>query len=315
MYYIGIDLGGTNIAAGIVDEKGQIIYKSKRPTLSGRPIEEVVKDMAGLSFDMINSAGLDISQIKAIGVGSPGTVDSDRGVIVYSNNLRMDNVPLRKMLAEYFEDKPINIENDANVASYGEYILDGKNEKSFVFITLGTGIGSGVIIDNRLYRGFNGAGAELGHMIINMNGTRCTCGNCGCWEAYASVTALIRQTKTAMQEDHESLMNEWVNEHGTVNGRTAFECAKAGDKTAESVVKKYQEYIACGLINVLNIFQPEKIVVGGGISKEGGYLLDRVKEITYTGDYNKYLKKTEICIAKEKNDAGIIGAALIERSC
>lgn len=308
--YLGIDIGGTNIAAGLVDKDGKIIYKSSTPTLADRPIEEIVDDMICLCYDVADKADYSIDDVEAIGIGCPGTVDNDNGVIVYSNNIVMDHVRLGEMIQTKL-GKPVNIENDANAAALGEYIVNGNNAKSFVFITLGTGVGGGVIIDGKLYRGFNFAGGELGHIIIQSeNGLVCTCGNHGCWEAYASVTALISQTKDAMLSDSSSLMNKWMRDNGKISGRTAFECAKQGDRTAQRVVEQYIRYVGSGLVSILNIFQPEQILIGGGISKEGEYLLKPLREFVYAGDYNKHMSKTKINAASLFNDAGIIGAAL-----
>lgn len=172
-------------------------------------------------------------------------------------------------------------------------------------------MGGGVIIDGKPYRGFNCAGGELGHIVINADGDEiCSCGNKGCWEAYASVTALIRQTNRAMQSDSSSMMHKWIQENGEVSGRIAFDCAKMGDKTAKTVVEQYIRYVSYGLISILNIFQPSKILIGGGISKEGDYLLNPLRKYVYAGDYNKYREKTKIEAATLFNDAGIIGAAL-----
>ena len=308
--YIGIDLGGTNIAAGVVDETGNIMYKSSIPTLAQRPVEEIVEDMANLCVDIVNDADCSISDIKSVGVGCPGTVDNKSGVIAYSCNLKMKNTELRAMLEKKL-GKTVNLENDANAAALGEYAVNGDNADSLVLITLGTGVGGGVIIDGKPYRGFNCAGGELGHIIINADGEeQCSCGNKGCWETYASVTALIRQTKQAMQADSNSMMHKWVKENGEASGRTAFDCAKMGDKTAKVVVEQYIRYVSYGLISILNIFQPSKILIGGGISKEGDYLLNPLREYVYAGDYNKYREKTKIEAATLFNDAGIIGAAL-----
>ncbi|MEI3116065.1 MAG: ROK family protein [Eubacteriales bacterium] len=308
--YIGIDLGGTNIAAGVVDEAGKIIYKASVPTLAQRPIEEIVEDMADLCVDIVDGANCSIADIKAVGIGCPGTVDNKSGVIAYSCNLKMKNTELRAMLEKRL-GKRINLENDANAAALGEYAVNGDNADSFVLITLGTGVGGGVIIDGKPYRGFNCAGGELGHIIINAEGEEeCSCGNKGCWEAYASVSALIRQTKRAMQSDISSMMHKWVQENGEVSGRTAFDCAKMGDRAATAVVEQYIRYVGTGLISILNIFQPSKILIGGGISKEGDYLLNPLRKYVYAGDYNKYREKTKIEAATLFNDAGIIGAAL-----
>ena len=309
MYYLGIDFGGTNIAAGIVDEKGNIIKKDSTPTLKERDSEEIINDMINVSLKVLKDANLTISDIEGVGVGCPGIVDNKCGIIKHLSNIGMTNFPLRERLSQVFKTR-INIENDANAAALGEYKRYGENSNSFIFVTLGTGIGGGIIIDGKIYSGFNGAGAEIGHMKIEINGIPCPCGCDGCWEQYASVTALIRNTKEAMDKNPQSMMHKWVKENGKVSGRTAFECAKAGDETAKEVVDNYIKYLATGLISIINVFQPERIVIGGGISKEGDYLLNPIKQIVYDCKYNNYVEKTKIEIARLFNDAGIIGAAL-----
>ncbi len=310
MLYLGIDLGGTNIAAGIVDETGKILRQGSTPTKAERNVEEIVKDMAKLCKDLVAEEGLSMDDIESIGLGCPGTVDNAGGEIAYANNLAMKHTPLRKMLEEYFPGKRINLENDANAAAYGEYIVNGKGAKSFIFITLGTGVGGGIVLDGKIYRGFNCAGAELGHITLVSGGEPCTCGHLGCWESYASVTALIRQTKAAMEKDPDTAMHQWVAENGEVCGKTAFDCAQAGDRTAQAVVDQYITYVADGLFSILDIFQPEKISIGGGISKQGDYLLNPILDFIAKNDYNRYMPKTKIEIATLFNDAGIIGAAL-----
>ena len=307
--YIGIDLGGTNIAAGIVDESGKIICKESLPTLRERGNDAIVADMARICEILVEKSGLLMSDIKAVGIGCPGTVDNERGVVVYSNNIVMEDYPLVAKFREYI-DLPVNIENDANAAAFGEYISTASDKKSFVLITLGTGVGGGIILDGKLWRGFNGAGAELGHTSIVMNGAPCTCGRRGCFEAYASVTALISQTKSAMAENPDSLMNKIAAENGKVNGRTSFDCARMGDSAAIAVRDKYIEYIAEGVVNIINTLQPEVFVIGGGISREGDTILTPLKQIVYKNDFNKYMPKTEIRMAKLFGDAGIVGAAL-----
>lgn len=307
--YIGIDLGGTNIAAGIVDEGGKVLHKASIPTMKEREYTEIVKDMAMLSEKILDETGMSLDNIQAIGIGSPGTVDNKRGMVVYSNNIVMHNVEMVNEFRKYIT-KPINIENDANAAAYGEYIASGANAESFVFMTLGTGVGGGIVLNGKIYRGFNSAGAELGHASIVIDGKRCTCGKKGCLEAYASVTALIEQTEEAIEKNPNSMMREWVKENGKASGRTAFECAKAGDEVAINVRDQYIRYVAEGVSNLVNIFQPELFVIGGGISKEGDTLLNPIKEFAYENDFNKHMPKTEIRIAQLFNDAGIVGAAM-----
>ncbi len=307
--YVGIDLGGTNIAVGLVSDEGKIIAKDSTPTLLPRDYTEIVKDMAELINKLLENNGVAVSDLKGIAIGCPGTIDAKKGEVAYANNLKMHHTPVAAELKKYF-DLPVNMLNDADAAAFGEYSINGDGVDSFVFITLGTGVGGGVVLNKKVYNGFNGAGGELGHTTLVYGGIPCNCGNVGCWEAYASVTALILQTKEAMEKNPDSLMHQLAEKEGKVSGRTAFDAAKAGDSAAEGVVKQYFEYVAAGLVSIINIFQPQKLIIGGGISKEGDYLLNPVKEYCYAHDYNKYLEKTQISIATLFNDAGIIGAAL-----
>lgn len=309
MYYIGVDLGGTNIAVGVVTEEGKIIATDSVPTLAEREYPEIVADMAMVCKRVVEKAGLEMKDIKAIGIGTPGSVDHKNGVVLYANNLKFENTPLAEELGKYF-DIPVRLENDANAAAFGEYVVNGKGTKDFVFITLGTGVGGGIIINEKLYTGFNGIGGELGHMTIMHGGKMCSCGNPGCWEAYASVTALIAQTKEAIEKNPDSLMAKLAEENGEVSGRTAFEAAKKGDAAGLAVVEKYREYVASGIMNIINIFQPERLMIGGGISREGEYLIAPIREYCQKFGYNKNIAKTDIQAATLFGDAGIVGAAL-----
>lgn len=310
--YIGVDIGGTNLAAGIVDEHGRITARDSLPTLRGRSSGEIITDIARLCRSLVDKAGLSMSDIKKIGAGCPGTIDTQTGTAVYVNNLKMEGVPLAAELERLLQ-KEVHLENDANAAAYGEYCIYGDGVKSFIMITLGTGVGSGIILDGKIYRGFNGAGGELGHMTLVSGGRRCSCGKDGCWEAYASVTALIAQTEEAIKENPQSLTARLAADRGKISGRTAFEAAKAGDRVGSDIVSRYAKYVADGIVSAVNIFQPEKIVIGGGISREGDYLLKPVAEIVKANDYNKYRPHTQLETAKLFNDAGIIGAALAAR--
>lgn len=310
--YIGIDLGGTNIAAGVVSEDGRIIIQGSVPTESGRPTEEIVKDMAELSKKLISDCGADISEVKGVGIGCPGTIDFAKGEVVYSNNIKMEHFPLTQEFKKHL-DLPVSVDNDANCAAMGEYVVNGNGADSFLFITLGTGVGSGLVLGGRLYRGFNSAAAEAGHMTLVSGGEMCTCGKAGCWEAYASVTALIRQTKAAMDANPDSLMKEFAQKEGKVSGKTSFDAAKAGDKTAQAVVAQYARYVADGIVSMENILQPEIIVIGGGISRQGDYLLDPIKKHVSEYRFNKFMPKTHITTATLFNDAGIIGAAMLAK--
>ena len=310
MYNIGIDLGGTNIAAGIVDENGQILIKHSVPTYKERPTDEIVADMAYLAKKLIDESGLNITEFSSVGIGCPGTIDSKSGEVVYSNNIPMEHYPMAQRFKEHL-NLPVIIDNDANCAALGEYTVNGNEAKVFILITLGTGVGSGVIIDGKIFHGFNGAAAELGHITLVSGGRQCTCGKEGCLESYASATALIEQTKVAMSANNDSIMHEIAKNEGKVSGRTAFDAAKQGDNTAIEVVNNYARYLADGIVSIENAFQPEVIAIGGGISKESEYLLKPVREYVQNNGFNKYMKKTEIVAAKLFNDAGIIGAAML----
>ena len=288
MYYIGIDLGGTNIAAGIVTEEGKIVVKDSVPTLSERPTDEIVTDMANLSKKLVQSIGIEMNEIKGIGIGCPGTIDFETGEIVYSNNIKINHYPLADKFKEHIP-LPVKVDNDANCAA----------------------LGGGVIINGKVFRGFNGAAGELGHMTIVSGGKMCTCGKEGCLESYASATALISQTKDALETHKDTIMHGIVKKEGKISGRTAFEAAKQGDEVAKKVVSNYERYLADGIVSIENIFQPEIIAIGGGISKEGDYLIEPIREYVYNTGFNKHMTKTKIVAAQLFNDAGIIGAAML----
>lgn len=310
--YIGIDLGGTNIAVGAVSDEGQLLKKASLPTLAGRSYQEIVSDMADLCRKVTADCG-GMSAVRAIGIGSPGAIDSEKGIVVFAGNLSMEKTPIAEEMRKHF-NIPVVLENDANAAAYGEYIACGDDADSFIFITLGTGVGGGIIINKKIYRGFNGAGAEIGHMTLKMGGKECNCGNSGCYEKYASVTALREQTEEAIKKNPDSIMKEWVQKHGHISGRTAFACALRGDRAAIEVRDNYIRYVAEGIVSVVNIFQPEMVVIGGGISREGDTLLNPIKEFVSKREFNKHMPKTDIRIARLFNDAGIVGAAMAAKT-
>lgn len=311
-YYAGIDLGGTNIKCGIVDEAGEIMIQESVPTHSERGLSYVTETMAGLVTRLAREAKIDV---KAVGVGSPGMIDGERGVVVYSNNLAWQNVPLAAELKKRLR-LPVRITNDANAAAYGEYACGAGNEyKSVVLITLGTGVGSGIVIDGKLFEGHCGAGAEFGHEVISFGGEKCTCGRRGCFEAYASATALIRQTKRSMEKDKQSMLWRLCGgDIGSVNGKTAFDGAAVGDKTAKRVVNNYLRYLSEGLANIANAFHPEAILIGGGISAQGENLTvplqKRVDKLML--GHGKYAS-VKILAATLGNDAGLVGAAMLAK--
>lgn len=314
MYTIGIDLGGTNIVASVVDDDYNIIGTSKTPTNSPRSADEIFDDIADVCEETVKAAGLTMEDIDSVGMGTPGTVNQD-GIIEFANNLAFNNVPARTMLAKRINkpEEKVFIENDANCAALGEaYAGCGNGAKDFVAVTLGTGVGSGVIIGGKIVNGVNYAGGECGHMVIVVDGEQCSCGRKGCWEAYASATALIRQTKKAMEEYPDSLMHKLAKEEGKVSGRTAFDAMRLGDIAGIKVVDDYIKYVACGLINIVNALQPEIICIGGGICNEGETLMKPLRRFVQSERYSIHSKiQTKIVKAELGNDAGVIGAALL----
>ncbi len=314
MYKIGVDLGGTNIAVGVIDNNYKIIGIGKAKTNIPRPAEEIFDDIVKCIYAACENAGIDISKVESIGIGTPGSCDKENGVILYANNLYFDHVPAVKLINDKIPGVKVYIENDANCAALGEALAgSGKGKKSFIAITLGTGVGGGVILDGKVLAGCNDAGGELGHITIKFDGEQCNCGRVGCFERYASATALVNQTKAAMEANKDSKM--WELCGGDINnagGRTAFDAMRAGDKCGKEVVDNYIRYIAIGTTDIVNIFQPEMICFGGGICNEGETLLAPLREYVAKWRYSKMQEKqTEICRATLGNDAGIIGAALV----
>ena len=317
MYRIGIDLGGTNIAAAIVNEEFRIVKKLSVPTGKEREAGLIIDDMAELCRNICREAGIDMSEIEAIGIASPGVANHTDGVVEYSCNLPFRKFPICAELGKRLGKDNIHVENDANAAAWGEAVAGAaKGTKNSVMITLGTGVGGGVIIDGKVFSGFNYAGAELGHIVIEVGGRLCGCGRRGCWEAYSSATGLINMTKEKLEEckksGRETVMTALVEKHGKVSGRTAFDGFRAGDAAAKEVVDSYVKYLSSGLASIINIFQPEVLSIGGGISGEGQFLLDLITPIVteemYGGDF---IKPTQLRIAKLGNDAGIVGAAFL----
>lgn len=312
MYSIGIDLGGTNIVSAVVNDKYEIVASAKTATNSPRSAQEIFDDIAKVSFEAVEQAGLTMEDIDSVGLGTPGTVNSD-GVIEFANNLVFNNVPAKQMLIDRLKVKRVFIENDANCAALGEaYAGVSNGAKDFVAVTLGTGVGSGIIVDGKIVNGVNFAGGECGHMVIMVDGEQCTCGRKGCWEAYASATALIRQTKEAMEENPDSIMHKLAAEEGKVSGKTAFDAMRKGDIAGIKVVDNYIKYVSCGLINLVNALQPEVICVGGGICNEGETLMKPLRRYVQAERYSIYSKiQTKIVKAQLGNDAGVIGAAIL----
>ena len=312
MYNIGIDLGGTNIKVGLVNENYEIIQKASVPTDLPRPAEAICKSIVDTVWKVLNEAKVTIGEVKSIGIGTPGVANRNSGTVLYSCNLGFKNTDLRALIKKYL-DKPVFVENDANAAAFGEVLAGaGKGFKDVIVVTLGTGVGGGIIIDGKIYTGFNFCGAELGHTVIEFNGRQCSCGRKGCFEAYSSATALINMTKEAMDAHKDSKMWEIAGSLDGVDGKTAFDGMRANDPAAKEVIDMYIEYLGCGLTNIINTFQPEVLLIGGGICKEGKNLTEPLNEIIKRDSYCIDAERTtKLDICKLGNDAGIIGAAFL----
>lgn len=310
---IGIDLGGTTIKAGIVDENYQIVAYATRPTDPERPFEVVVGSIAAAALEAAERAKVTIKDAPCVGIGTPGSSERRTGRVLRAGNLNWYNVPLRDELQKYMS-APVIVGNDADCAAAGE-LLAGAAQKynNVLLFTLGTGVGSGIIIDRKIYSGSDGLGAELGHIPLVFQGEPCTCGINGCFEAYASVTGLIRQTKAAMEKNPQSILNRIAKEKNVVNGCTAFDAEREGDKTAHEVVEQYISYVAAGIGGCISVFRPEIVLIGGGVSNEGANLLDRLNErlpkFVFGSIHNGV---PQVIRATLGNGAGTIGAAYLD---
>lgn len=314
MYYLGVDLGGTTIKVGLVNEQYQIIQSISGPTGRERSSEEVLKDMAILCLEVMKLQGITEKEIHSIGIGSPGIASPNEGVILSASNLNFKHVNVRKEIQKYI-NTDVYVENDANCAALGEVICGAaKGESNVVVVTLGTGVGGGIIADGKISRGsFFGAG-EIGHQVICYdNGVACGCGRKGCWEQYASATALIRQAKAAVEKAPESMILSLAKDQKAdhINAKVIFDAAQSGDQVAQAVLEGYFKYIACGLTNIINTLEPSMIVLGGGMSAQKEYLTEPVTEYVQEEMYGGLSLKTRIKAATLGNDAGIIGAAFL----
>lgn len=311
--FIGIDFGGMSAKAGLFIDN-VFIGKQVVATSKENAYEVTAQDMADAARQLCQKHGVAFEDVKAIGIGSPGVIDAETGnVVVWGNidNYQWQDVPLGKLVSKYAE-KPVYVTNDANAAALGEAKYgSGKNFNSSVFITLGTGVGGGIVIDGKLFEGFKSAGAEIGHMVIEVDGAACGCGRHGCFEAYASATALKRMTRRAMEENMDSLLWEVSPTLEAVDGRTAFIARGMGDLIAAHVIDVYIEYLAEGIANIVNVLRPEAILVGGGISNEGENLLIPLRKSVEEKLYvSSNLVPLKILKAELGNDAGMYGAAI-----
>ncbi|MBQ7953700.1 MAG: ROK family protein, partial [Clostridia bacterium] len=264
---IGIDIGGTNLVAGLVNERYELVDKVDTPANASRQDTEIVADIISLCKKLMDKNNLSESDVLSIGIGVPGCYDNENGIILFCENINFLNTPIAQMIQAEI-NVPVYLGNDVDCAALGEaYAGATKDADNSVMVTIGTGIGGGIIINKKIYNGFNNCGGELGHIVINAGGEPCGCGRKGCWEAYGSATALVRQTRVAIEANPESILAKLVDgDIERVNGKTAFDAMRAGCPVGTAVVEKYVEYFSTGVTNVINIFQPEMLVIGGGVS-------------------------------------------------
>ena len=305
--YIGVDVGGTSIKTGVVNDKGDIIAKAAVPT-PRNDNAAFCRAMLKCVKDAMNAAALKPSDIEAIGVGSPGMVDRENGILRKANNIGFLNVPVSKYFQENLADVSVLVENDANCAALGEFYKTN-NLRNFIYITLGTGVGGGIIINGSLFTGSDGVAGELGHMVTHAGGRQCCCGRKGCWETYASVTGLI---KTTCEHRNEI---KGISPDEKITGRTVFDLAKKGDEDARRVRDMWIEEVAIGIVDIINIFRPDEILIGGAISKEGDTLLLPIIDFVNKNAFGSgELSMPRIAISRVGEDAGIIGAAMLYKN-
>jgi len=309
MVYVGIDVGGTGLKAGVVDEHGKIISKVSCPTGVERGHEAVIADMAQLALKAIAESGYTLDDVKAIGIGIPGVQDPRTGRVPFCTNLGWHDVPVIELMQKVI-DKPVYIDNDATVAALAESVAGVSSKyKDSIFLTLGTGVGGGVILNGKVYSGTHGVGSELGHMIVVAGGDLCTCGNRGCWERYASATALIRMGHECAAKHPESILAGKEK----LNAKDVMDAAKANDPAGLEAFDQYTTYLAMGMVNIINFMDPEVIVLGGGVSAAGEFLLKPIREKLAKMVFYKAMPYASIELATLGNDAGIIGAAMLGR--
>ena len=309
--FVGIDVGGTNLKAGLVDAQGKILTVKRVPLDFTNP-EAFAETLAELAVSVAQEGGVELADLEYVGAGIPGAVAE--GEILYTTNIPMEHVPLANLFRRYL-DRPLLLGNDGDCAAVGEYFCGaGRGAKNFVIVTLGTGIGGGLILNGKLHTGM-GSGGEVGHLVTHPGGDLCNCGRHGCWERYASATGLIRLTESAMAEHPESKLHILAAESG-VEGRTAFQAAEQGDETALAVCRRYVEELAIGVVDLINILQPEILALGGGVAAAPDYLLlEPLQELSAKECFaHRGGRLTRVVRAELGNDAGIIGAALLGRA-
>lgn len=312
MYRIGVDLGGIGIKAGIVDENGKIVLKKSCKTEVDMGFYQIVEDMAGLINDLFDEADISVKEISSIGVGMPGASDSN-GKVYYATNLKWVNVPLGEKLREYFPETEIYVDNDANATALAEYHFGAmQGVRSGVMITLGTGVGGGIILDGKLHQGAFHTGGELGHLIVGENFYSCNCGNNGCLETFCSATAIIKYAQKLMMDGKNSLIREKVQgQLDEVTAKMVFDAYRENDEVAVLVVNRFTKYLGIGISGLINLLDPELFVIGGGVAGAFELFIDELRKEVKRHVIFKEIPFANIVTARFQNDAGILGAAML----
>jgi glucokinase len=315
-YYVGVDLGGTKILAGVFDEKLSCLGRSKMSTKSERGAEGVVERIGRCVRDAVDECDLDLKQVKGVGIGAPGAVDAETGRVINAPNLQWQDLPLKKMLEKQLGGVPVSVENDCNSATLGVFEKELQAKPSHVIgIFIGTGIGGGIILDGKLYSGFNGTAGEIGHMVIQVGGPKCSCGNRGCFEAVASRGAILRSLHAAVKDGQKTVLTEMLDANLTdLRSGDLRKAIRKGDKLVERIVEEAAEYTGIAVANLINIFSPQIVVLGGGvIDALGDEMMAIIVETAEDYALGGTNKGIEIVASKAGDDAGIIGGAVLAR--
>ncbi len=314
-YLVGVDLGGTKILAGIFSSSLKPLGRSKMSTKPERGPGAVIERIAHCVQDAVDECDLDLKQVRGVGIGSPGAVDPDNGRVMFAGNLGWKDVSLKKELEKQLE-LPVFLQNDCNVCTLGvhEVELEAK-PRHMVGVFLGTGIGAGLILDGKLYTGFNRTAGEVGHMLLEVNGPKCTCGNRGCWEALASRSALFRQIQDAVKNGQKTVLTEMLgNDLKDLRSGDLRKAIKQGDKFVEHIVEEAAKYTGVAVANLINILSPEVVVIGGGLmdaleNEMLSVVVETAREHAFPGSD----KGVKILPSKLGDDAGITGGAVLAR--
>lgn len=306
-YVIGVDLGGTKISTALSTLEGNIISQTVVPTNAKEGEEAVLNRIIKTIEEVLNGGEISVSEVEAIGIGSPGPLDSKKGLIITTPNLPFKNYNVVKPISDKF-DLPVYLDNDANVATIGEYMFGaGKGKENIVFFTVSTGVGGGAILNGQPYRGNTSNALEIGHTTVNPNGPRCNCGNVGCLEAISSGTAIGKRGQEAVESNVETSLRKYEN----ITSYEVFTEAKNGDEVAIDIVDNAMNYLGIGVANAVAIFDPEMVIIGGGVSKVGDILFDKVRAVVEKRCFKSMSESCEIVPAGLGSDAGVIGAVAL----